>query len=165
MINKQNFIPHLLQLTYRVAYSWLESTFENQVFFRRVLQILVFCRYLSTRFPLELPSVAIASCQQCALSHQVRRALLFMFFIFLITSCASSYSASGILSINHFTVTCANLNMAIHLPLHHQQTKLRWLHIWKQAGMLFFHCDSFFSNVYIPVSIFSSFPLLRHLSL
>lgn len=98
-----------------------------------------------THFPLQLPSVAIAPCQQCALSHQVQRELLFMFFIFLITSWTSSYSASGILSINHFTVTCANLNMAIYLPPYHQQTKMRWLHIWKRTGMLVFsRWQSFF---------------------
>ena len=95
-------------------------------------------------FPLQLPLVAITPCQQCALSHQVQKALLFMFFIFLITSCTSSYSASGILSINHFTVTCANLNIAIHLPPYHQQTKMLWLHIWEQTSMLFFHCDAGF---------------------
>lgn len=95
-------------------------------------------------FPLQLPSVAIIPCQQCALSHQVWRALLFMFLIFLITSCTSSYSASGILSINHFTVTCANLIMAFHLPPYRQQTKMHWLHIWKQTGMLVFQCDFIF---------------------
>lgn len=139
-------------------YSWLESTFENQVFCRRALQILIFCHYLSCTS--HFPPVAIPPCQQCALSHQVRRALLFMFLIFLITSCTSSYATSGILSINHFTVTCANLIMAFHLPPYRQQTKMHWLHIWKQTSMLVFQHDFFFSNVYKPFSILCSFPLL-----
>lgn len=123
-------------------YSWLESTFENQVFCRRALQILIFCHYLSCTS--HFPPVAIPPRQQCALSHQVWRALLFIFLIFLITSCTSSYAASGILSINHFTVTCANLIMAFHLPPYRQQTKMHWLHIWKQTSMLVFQRDFFF---------------------
>lgn len=95
-------------------------------------------------FPLQVPSVAITLCQQCGLSHQVWKALLFMFFIFLITSCTSHYSASGILSINHFTVTCVNVSLAVRLPHYHQQTKMHWLHIWKQTGLLAFHYDTFF---------------------
>lgn len=43
---------------------------------------------------------------------------------FFITSCPSLYSAQGILSINHFTVTCANVSLAVHLPHYHQQTKM-----------------------------------------
>lgn len=98
-----------------------------------------------THFLLQVPSVAITQCQKCTLSHQVWKALLFMIFIFLITSFPSHCSASGIWSINHFTVTCAKVSLDVHLPHYHQQTKIHWLRILEQTVLLAFHYDCFLS--------------------
>lgn len=122
LIKIKNFISHILQLTYSVVCTDLNASLnirsseEPQKFYLFLISL--------THNPLQLPSVANAPCQQRALSHQVQIALLLIFIPFLITSCTSGYSASSILSINHFTVTCAKLNLAIYLPLCHQQTKM-----------------------------------------